>query len=346
MKRSIPWIVALVWTSASATAFSEDLPGWIKNSKISGYLFGDAYGVISHHDPAIEGENGFWFRRVYLTLDSKVSESADVRFRFEASSPGDFSTSKNLEPYLKDLYLRWKHGRFEAYSGLSSSPTWDLLESHWGYRQVEKTPLDLYKWGSSRDIGLAIKGAFDQGKHVRYHVMFANGEGTKSETDDGKKVMASFSIYPIEKWTIELYGDVDQRPGQTDRVTWQVFAGYKADAGRFGLQYAGQKREISSTDELDLGMASIYGAVKLGERAIVLGRVDRNFDPIPGGATIDYVAFNQTAEVTLALLGIDIALSDKVNLIPNMEAVFYDAVDAGPEPDTDLIGRLTLFAQF
>jgi hypothetical protein len=302
--------------------------------------------VVAHHNPAIEDENGFWFRRAYLTFDTKVSETTDVRFRFEANSPGDFSTSTNVDTYVKDLYVKWKRGLHEVYAGLSPSPTWDLLEGHWGYRHVEKTPLDLYKWGSSRDIGLAAKGAFDEAKRVRYHIMFANGEGTKAETDDGKKVMAALSFHPSATWTFEVYGDAEQRPRETDRLTWQAFAGYKTDRARFGLQYARQRRETSPTDELDLALSSVYGEVKVGDRATLLGRVDRNFDPIPGGDTVDYISFDKTTKATFALLGFDVALNKNVSLIPNVEGVIYDEVDSGPEPDNDLIPRLTLFAQF
>jgi hypothetical protein len=37
------------------------------SGKLSGYLFGDYYMVSQHHNPAIKGMNGFWFRRVYFT---------------------------------------------------------------------------------------------------------------------------------------------------------------------------------------------------------------------------------------------------------------------------------------
>ena len=339
-------VAALLLLLVSSAAAAEELPEWIQNLRVSGHVFGDAYGVGSHHNPAIEGENGFWFRRAYLTFDSKISESTDLRLRFEANSPGDFSTSRNLDTFLKDLYVRFKGGHHELYAGLSPSVTWDLVELHWGYRHVERTPLDLYKWGAARDIGLAVTGSLDERKRVRYNVMFANGEGTKSETDDGKKVMLEFSFHPTAAWTLEAYGDADNRPGQTDRTTWQVFAGYKGERGRVGLLYAGQKRETSPTTALHLSLASVYGTIKTGDRTTLLARVDRVFDPIPDGGTIDYIVMDPTAKATFALLGLDVALNKKISLIPNVEGVVYEAVGSNPEPGNDLIGRLTLFVQY
>src|SRR6185503_4120575 len=46
-------------------------PSW----KISGLMFGDYFWVATDHRDAIEDQNGFWFRRIYLTYDQKFSES-------------------------------------------------------------------------------------------------------------------------------------------------------------------------------------------------------------------------------------------------------------------------------
>jgi hypothetical protein len=332
---------------ASSAAAAGDLPRWVENTEIGGYFFGDAYWVAAHHDPAIEDENGFWFRRAYLRFDTRVSDAIDVRVQFEANSPGDFgATSENLEPYLKDLWVRWRFGRSEIWAGLAPSVTWDLVEAHWGYRHVEKTPPDLYRWGSSRDIGLAVRGDIDRQRRVRYHVMLGNGEGTRNETDDGKKVMASLSFHPAAAWSFEVQGDHDDRPGTTDRATGQAFAGYRTERGRLGLQYLRQVREVEGGEDLELDVASIYGVLQLTPQLKLVSRIDRNFDPIPDGDAIDYIAFDTTAESTFALLGFDIALHEQIDLIPNVEAVFYDSLGAAGTPDDDLIARATLFVRF
>lgn len=335
-------LCAAVTTSTSA----EDLPAWVTKTKLSGYFMADVYGVAAHHDPGIEGDNGLWFRRAYLTLDSKVNDATDVRFRLEANSPGDFSTSRNLEPYLKDLYLRWKHRGHEIYLGLSPAVTWEVIEAHWGYRHVEKAPQDLYRWGSSRDIGVAAKGALDGSGRVRYHLMLANGEGTRSETNSEKRAMASLSFQPTAAWIVEVYADTDQRVGQNDRMTWHAFAGYRGARGRVGAHYAAQERELGGDETLDLAIASVHGALSLDERFTALARVDRHIEPVPGASAIDYLSLAETAEPTLAILGLEVLLAEKVSLVPNVEAVFYEAVDGNAEPDPDVIGRLTLFVQW
>ena len=135
--------------------------------KFSGLAFGDLYVVAANHDAALEGENGLWFRRVYFTYDRKLSDEFDMRFRLEMNSSGDFKSSAKLEPFVKDMWVRYKRGGTSVYLGMSSTPTWGRVEGFWGYRDVEKTPLDLHKYTGSRDVGVAVKGALGDAGRVR-----------------------------------------------------------------------------------------------------------------------------------------------------------------------------------
>ena len=82
------------------------LSGWTdgraEEGRISGYMFGDLYWVAANHDASLEGNNGFWFRRIYITYDRGLAEGFSTRLRMEMSSPGDFTTSGKIEPFVKD----------------------------------------------------------------------------------------------------------------------------------------------------------------------------------------------------------------------------------------------------
>src|SRR3990170_722779 len=95
----------------------------------SGYMFGDYYYVAKNHREDIKGENGFWFRRIYFTVDKGLNESFDIRFRLEMNSPGDFTSSNKLTPFVKDAFVRWKKGNNQVLFGISPSPTWEFIES-------------------------------------------------------------------------------------------------------------------------------------------------------------------------------------------------------------------------
>ena len=120
--------------------------------EIKGYMFGEYYSVFKHHDMNIDGKRGFWFRRIYFTYDSQLSEKIKMRLRLEMNSPGDFTSSSKLEAYVKDAYLSAKLCGQELMLGIMPTPTFGFnLEKRWGYRSLEKTPLDLYKMAPSRD---------------------------------------------------------------------------------------------------------------------------------------------------------------------------------------------------
>lgn len=335
-------LLAAGLTPVGAQEQEEDAYRW----RISGYVFGDFYWVAKNHTENLEDRNGFWVRRMYLTFDRNLTETLATRIRFEANSPGDFTSSTKIEPFLKDLYIRWRKNAHDVYLGLAPTPTWTMLEGIWGYRFVEKTVLDLQKFGTSRDFGVSFRGALDGERKVRYHAMIANGSGTKGETGEGKKAMGALAFYPTNSFVLEGYIDYEGRPGDTDRRTYQAFAGFTPAWGRVGLQAVRQHREVAGGDALDLDVASVFGVFELTDTLNLLTRYDRMFDPNPDGEKISYLPFDRTAGSSFALFGVDIEIDGALNIIPNVEWVFYDESSPGSRPDQDVIPRVTFFWQF
>ena len=333
----------LVWVLVLAAVVSAPAQD---NGKLSGTIYSDYYYVVKNHKSELEDLNGFWFRRIYVTYDRGLSEELSMRIRFEMASPGDFSTSETTDPSLKDGYVKWKRGRTQVFGGLSGSPTWGLVEKTWGYRAVEKTPLDLQKFGSSRDFGLAVKGKVDEAGKLAYHLMVGNGNSNKSETDKGKKAMGSIAIRPGGGLIVEAYVDYQGKNGDNDVFTVQGFAAYQHEKGRAGVQFAHQTRKVEGGNDVELQIGSAFLVVKLSDKVSALARVDRMFDPNPSGEKISYIPFDKTAESTFGLAGLDFALSDKLHLIPNVEVVSYDKNAAGVTPDLDLIGRVTAYVKY
>ncbi len=323
----------------------------LAEGKISGYMFGDYYYFIGNHHEDLEDTNGFWFRRIYFTYDHKWDDTDfSTRLRFEMTNNGKYSNGeiagdKMDDPAVKDAYLKYKFSDQALYVGISSTPTWGAVEKLWGYRCVEKTPLDLYKLGSSRDFGLALKGKFGP---VKYHYMFGNGNSNKSESNEGKKVYFSFGYDVIKGLLVEAYGDVEWRDDDEDRYTYQLFASYKTDAYRFGLQFAGQTRSAGKAggDAETLSLASAYGVYKISKYLSVFARGDRMFDPNPSGEGISYIPIDKTSEFFFFVFGLDFTPISSVHFIPNFEFITYDENDAGQTPDNDVIGRITFYYKF
>jgi hypothetical protein len=175
--------------------------------------------------------------------------------------------------------------------------------------------------------------------------MVANGNGTKSETNDGKKVMGSLGFYPNSHFFVEVYADYDDRPGHTDRSVLQGFAAVKMERARAGLLYAHQARQLPQGGSLGLDVASLFVVFKVSAKADVFARYDRMFDPNPEGAKISYIPFDPTAKSHLVVAGADLQAHKDIHFMPNVELVFYDKTH-GRRPDSDVIPRLTFFFKF
>jgi hypothetical protein len=93
-----------------------------------------------------------------------------------------------------------------------------------------------------------------------------------------------------------------------------------------------------------LDILSAFATGKISPKVLWLARVDRGFDPDPGGNSIPYLPFDQMAKSTLFLAGLEFLPIPSVHLTPNFEIITYDGVD--PKPKTDVVARLTFYWTF
>lgn len=309
--------------------------------KFSGYMFGDFYWINENHNKELNDQNGFWFRRIYFTYDYKISEKFFTRFRLELNSPGDFKTKANLEPYAKDAYLGFDYKSGKAYFGISPTPTWEFIENFWGYRAVEKTPADLYKDRSSRDFGFAFKGSFS--KFLSYHLLIANGEGTKSETNKQKTIYFSF-LFKKGAFNLEFYTDYAKGKNDLNDYIYQGFLGIKKERFTLGFQYYKHTFEKEEGD-LEIDVFSFIFNLNFGEKYTLLLRTDKMDDPNPFIGTQSYTPFSTTNPFILYLIGFDFKVLKNISIIPNFEFVRYEKYNE-TKPKSDSYFKLTFFYSF
>ena len=313
--------------------------------KISGLVYGDYYYVARSHRDDLEGENGFWIRRLYFTYDHTLSKSLSLRVRLEANSKGDFESTGVHTPYVKDLWLKWAFGAHALTFGMAPTPNIDLVDTFQGYRSIEKNPLDLYRWDGSRDLGLVLQGGLGGERRTTYAFQFGNGSGTGSEVDQSKAVRGQLAHRFAAGLVLEAYADWQDRPDGRDVSTLEAFAGWQEKTWRASLQYGHQERCEAGPGGADLSLdfLSAFAAVQVTPRVAVVGRVDRSFDPIPNGETTDYMPFSEQAKALFGYAGVDVTLAKSVHLIPNVEWTVYGEAADGTTPGTDVVPRLTLF---
>ncbi|MFC1526795.1 hypothetical protein ACFL6X_08315 [Candidatus Latescibacterota bacterium] len=300
-------------------------PGTLK-----GYMYGDYYYVVSADDGEAnypEKQNAFRYRRIYLTYNRDLSDDFSMRYRLEAND-GGYGKGDKMNPFVKHAYLRWRGAMVgsDVYLGLAGTPTWGVSERVWGYRSIEATIMDVRKYGSSADLGVALKG---KAGSLAYHFMVGNGPGQKPEEDNGKKLYASVDFVGIEGIHLEGYVDYSMRPADQNKMTLKGFLGLEREGFRAGVEpFIRIHQEATPGEDQTLTGVSVFGALDLSSSLAGFGRVDMINDDV--GDTTDL----------LLIAGLDHSPAKDIHLMPNL----YVNIPDGPDPSIQ--ARLTMFYKF
>ncbi len=341
----IAFAIALIPASGQAQ-FKPDSGG------IKGYMATEYYWNFNHNtgkidDGGFQGRHGFWFRRIYFTYDNRLSDTVKMRLRFEMNSPGDFTTSSTLNSFVKDAYLDFElGGGISLRAGIQGPPSFALEEDTWGWRPLEKTPLDLYKWTSSRDFGISVKG----GETLAYHVMFGQGSSNKAETNSGKKFFGSLA-YKTNGFVVEAMAQYERAKSGDDDTIFKGFGAYTGDWGRVGLMYAYRNYKMEGADSsLGYNILSAFAVINAGDKVELIGRYDMNFgDGYKSsfkGSGISYVPFANNQEFSFIIAALAYEVHKNVWIIPNVKFAMYKDPDMGEKANNDFYGYLTLYFKF
>jgi len=326
------------------------LPVKADDSKIFGDVIMDFYYLGSSHvaDPDIEGDYGFWLRRAYFGYETKLTEKVKIRLRFEMASNGDLldDSKDKIEPYVKDAYLQYSAGKTKLVFGIQSTPAFSNQEKVWGYRPMEKTPLDLHKFAGSRDFGFGAKGK--AGDMFHWWVLFANGEGYKAEVYKGKKFCGSLGFGDMKKG---FYGEimglwVEEGDDKTKDI-YQGFLAYQASFGRFGVSASVINKE-SGDDDYDWTLLSGFFVLNATDKLDFILRYDNLSDPNPKAEDISYLVVSPDAAYSMYLLGASYSFSKKIKFMPSINYITYDDPECSDmeKPDDDMMAKLTLYYKF
>jgi hypothetical protein len=320
-------------------------PAW----RISGLVFGDYYYFSRHHDQKWDSQHGFWLRRAYFTYDHAFGRRITTRLRLEANSNGKLAGG-SITPYVKDAYVRWTYyGRQQVTLGIQPTLSFDFIESFWGLRHIEKTPLDLYRWDSSRDFGVTASGPLNEAGTIRYSAQFGNESGSNAEIDKNKAFRLAARYETPAGLSVEGYVSQFNRDQDADWLTAQLFAGYRVKQGRVGLQYSYQKRHAAqggTAADIEQDLVSAFGVYEARPQKLsAFARLDVYTDPCPACSGIDYLPIDTTAKFTATIAGIEYYIHPSVRFSPNAEWVRYGtpASPGAATPDDDVVLRATFF---
>lgn len=337
--------------------------------KLSGYMFGDYFynltrdtGIASLPDVANGGArdlNGFQLRRVFFTYDYDISDKFTTRFRLEADQAANTSNNR-IGVAVKDAYLQWK-GIFKGSDlifGIQPTPSFEVSESLWGNRFLEKTIMDLRGISTPRDIAIALRGNLFSDGLLKYWIMIGDGSNNSPEVDKYKRFYAHLQLNPVKDLTATFYADFKVRPDINDPnsttnppatlsnndLTYSVFVGYKKkDAFSAGVETFLNQRQngmITGTeikDKIAMGI-SLFASYNFIKQLAIVGRYDYydpNIDSDVKGDLRNWFVFS-----------LNFKPDDKVTISPNVIIETYESLPNGRAIKSSITPRITLFYSF
>lgn len=327
-------MTALVIMLFSQYGYSDDLRG---------YIIPEYYSVVSHHtgEEGIEGQHGFWIRRIYFGYNTDLGNGWSARLRFEMNSPA-FGEG-TLDPYVKNVHLKKDLGGGAGIIvGIIEPPSFDKIEKFWGLRYIEKTAPDFFKFASSRDFGIALDGKTKGG--LVYTLMYGNYSSNKSEDEKGKAIYGRIG-YESKNLYVEANGHFAGDGGK-DVTYLALFGGMKGSWGRFGVGYHYKSEKPEEGESKNDGIISAFGLVKFGKKTELFARYDHHTD-LSFKDIGDYVPVPAKQFKSRYLMaGLNYNLHKMIQISPNIKYVFYGEDETGVKPDGDLQINLTAIISF
>jgi hypothetical protein len=342
--------VLVLTVSFIANAQDNNAVGSVGPVKFSGLMFGDLFYNANAISPANKDLNGWQFRRIYITTDYTINDQFSTRFRMESA----ISSGSNIGVFVKDAWLKWKDifKGSDLIVGMSPTPAFDVSEGAWGYRSLEKTIMDYFGIVSSRDVGIDLKGKFDESGTAKYWLKVGDGSGNKPETDKYKRYYAQLQFNPTKNFLITVYGDYASKPQKRDPFDGElknnsafVAAGFLSyqEAKVFALGLEGfitsQQNNYSPTGAAEaLGSQSGFGISAWGRASLtdkigIVARYD-TYDPNTNNA-----AKNDTQGLFIG--AVDFKVAPKVSVMPGVEIHTLQGAS-----DSDVTPRVTFFWEF
>ena len=125
--------------------------GISQDGKFSGLVF---YNYTYDLTENAANDDGFGLNRVYFTYTQDLSKGISYKFQTDIEN----SDSEFKEVYLKNAMVNWESPIGKLTIGLQGMNVFNVTEKTWGFRFLEKSPMDKHKFSSSADMGIGYSG--------------------------------------------------------------------------------------------------------------------------------------------------------------------------------------------
>ena len=258
---------------------------------------------------------GFVLDRSYIGYQYSLGKGVELKAVLDVGRPSELD-DYHYVAYLKNAHVTWKYKGLTLSGGMISTTQFNMQQKFWGYRYVHRSFQDLYKFGSSADLGLSVAYKFTD--WVSADFIMVNGEGYKKiQGDLGFQYGLGLTFMPVDGLTLRLYGSLNDatKEGKADVYNYAVFVGYKCDRFSIGGEFNMMQNTKNVLGDDKMG-CSVYGTVKAHKIVDVYARYDW-FNSLNSA----YAAKDEMAVIA----GLQVKLCKYVKVAPNFKMMIPTA---------------------
>ena len=266
--------------------------------------------VFGKFNTGIDAQNnnrGFELERSYLGYEYKLENGLSLKSVIDIGKSSDVSDNNRLA-YIKNAMVSWKKGNLTLSGGIIPTAQFEFQQKFWGHRYIMSSFQDMYKFGSSADMGVWAEYKF--ANWISADAIVVNGEGYKKlQKNDGLNYGAGVTVTPLKGLQIRVYGSINERADNTQAnvTNLATFAGYKNERFSIGAEYNLMRNASYKANNHQEGF-SVYGTVNVGKITQLFARFDDLY------SNNDW---NIAKDEHTAMVGAQFKLGKYVKLAPN-----------------------------
>ena len=302
--KTMKWLAMLVIASTSLSAMAQKNKENSKGEAII-QVIGNFHSGFGQNN----NDRGFEMERSYLGYQYDLGEGIQIKAMMDIGQSDDVNDYHRIA-YIKNALISWKTGRLTLMGGVIPTIQFNMQQKFWGYRYIMKSFQDLYKFGSSADLGISATYQFTN--WLTADAIIVNGEGYKKvQKNDGLMYGLAATITPVKGLYVRMYYGLNEsaEENKENKQNWATFIGYKGKKFFLAAEYNLYKNNgfVKGADQFGY---SIYGSTSLNKKTELYARYDNL------SSKNDW---NNNKDQSAILAGLQFKLGKYVKIAPNFQ---------------------------
>ena len=283
-------------------------------------------GGVTYFDYTNSKEkSAFDFKRQYFSYGIEISDEVKFRVVFDVGRTdvgtvlmkdgGEKSEDTRLVAFLKKAQIDHRTSYGKISMGLIGMNTYNIQEKNWGYRFIEKSAIDKYKFSSTADLGIGFSRVLVN--QLKMSLQVVNGEGYKNPQSDKYHKIAFNSTYGehnlvknsgFNAGVVYTTEPTDDKPN----TMISLFGGFSGMGLRLGGQFNMLKK--GGIESQVISVSSNYSMTDKLDAFVRYDMFDPNTDEIEEGKD----------NSTYLIAGIQLSCGNGLLVAPNIRMESYE----------------------